>query len=233
MGDDTSEAEVLVAIERLRHHELQQLCKHFDLSTRGTTATLRAAVKKAALAELAAGKAQESDGGGSSSGTSSGTSRAKRRRSGGGSSSRSPSPAVPGRSALQSARRVSRDTSLAYLVPALTAAVLQLEHWERRSAGFAAAALFALVHHAYELEHGKMMPLLNRIDIFFAVSAAVIEITAVPPTAPRAVGAAIAAGSWLYQKLCVQPGGPEQIHAHVVWHVVSSAVAAVLMATGA
>jgi len=78
----------------------------------------------------------------------------------------------------------------------------------------------------------QMQPLLNRIDIFFAVSAAVIEITAVPPTGPRAVGAAIAAGSWLHQKLCFAPETTAQVYAHVTWHLVSSIVAAGLMVAG-
>ncbi len=133
---------------------------------------------------------------------------------------------------LRDARQLSRDTSLAYLLPALAAAHLQLPYWERRCAGFAAAAIFALIHHAYELEHGQMSPVLNRIDIFFAVSAAVIEVTAVPPTPLRAVGAVVAASSWLYQKLGFAPGTPGQVYAHIGWHLVSSVVAAVLMAAG-
>ena len=140
--------------------------------------------------------------------------------------------AIASAARLRDARQLSRDTSLAYLLPALTAAHLQLPYWERRCAGFAAAAFFALAHHAYELEHGQMLPLLNRIDIFFAVSAAVIEVTAAPPTPLRAVGAAVATGSWLYQKLGFVPGTPEQVYAHIGWHLVSSAVAATLMVVG-
>lgn len=160
--------------------------------------------------------------------------RAKRRqRSSRGRSSLSPATsALASAARLRAARQLSRDTSLAYLLPALTVAHLQLPFWERRCAGFAAAAFFALIHHAYELERGRMQPLLNRIDIFFAVSAAAIEVTAVPPTPLRAVGAAVASGSWLYQKLRFVSGTPEQVYAHIGWHLVSSAVAAALMVVG-
>ncbi len=158
--------------------------------------------------------------------------RTKRRRRSSNGRSLSPAAWTTSESLLRDARQLSRDTSLAYLLPALTAAHLQLPYWERRCAGFAAAAFFALIHHAFELEHGQMSPILNRIDIFFAVTAAAIEISAVPPTPLRAVGAAVAAGSWLYQKLGFVPGTPGQVYAHIGWHLVSSVVATVLMVTG-
>ena len=70
-------------------------------------------------------------------------------------------------------------------------------------------------------------------------SAAVLDITAEPPTALRCAGALLAGGTWLWQKrLHLADGGhggrgsERQIHAHVCWHVVSSAVAAALMAWG-
>ena len=80
--------------------------------------------------------------------------------------------------AVQRALRISRDTSWAYLLPAATACYLQLPHWERRSAAFAAAAVCAATHHAYEYKNGVALPLLNKVDIFFATSAAIIEVRA-------------------------------------------------------
>ena len=69
---------------------------------------------------------------------------------------------------LLRARRLSRDTSLAYLLPSACAVVLGVPYWQRRAAGFAAAALFAAVHHEYEVRYGMANRLLDRVDIFFA-----------------------------------------------------------------
>lgn len=211
------------AIDTLERRELQRPCRQCGLEARGAADTLRDALKHVVLGGAARG---DSTTHASVRGTA-------RKRS---SKRRSPSPVhlAPAVAApLRDARRLSRDTSLAYLVPAVTAAYLQLPNWQYRCAGFALAAFFALIHHSYELEHGKMSLVLNRVDIFFAVSAAAVEIAAEPPTVPRATGAAVAATSWLYQKFCCISGTPEQVYAHIGWHVVSSGVAAALMIYGA
>ena len=127
----------MIAVEKLRHHELQQWCKGLGLPTAGSTQQLRDRMT-AVLPQssgTAAGRAR--CGTGKRRARTSGSSRSP----GGRGRSASPSPRPAHISApLLSARRLSRDTSLAYLLPALTAAHLQLPKWEQRSAGFAAVS---------------------------------------------------------------------------------------------
>ena len=129
---------------------------------------------------------------------------------------------------MKSALCISRNTSLAYLLPAAVALGLRVPNWQLRSSGFAAAAVFAWVHHAYEYEHCYAQPWLNRVDIVFAISAALIEAGSEPITTARFASASIAAGSWLWQKW-IPAGRPRQVYAHVCWHLTSSVVAATAM----